>query len=168
MKPSFFRTDERIYHFCDIKAQSNQKGILMALTEDVLSSWAAPPGDAKAQEAYRQIQVALNNNTNIKTKTVDIYLQGSYRNRTHIRVDSDVDVVAELQSTFYFDIDSLPQQEKSLFHATYPSSSTYIFDNFKQDVGQALVDYFGAGNITEGNKCFKIKGNTQRSNADME
>ena len=58
--------------------------------EELLSSWASPPGDAKAQEAYRQIQVALNNNAIIKTKTVDINLQGSYRNRTHIRADSDV------------------------------------------------------------------------------
>src|SRR5690349_19020615 len=100
----------------------------MALEEELLSSWAAAPGDAKAQEAYRQVQVALNRSSALNSKQVDIYLQGSYRNRTHIRADSDVDVVAELQSTFFYDIDSLPFQEKSLFHSEYPSTATYTLD----------------------------------------
>jgi hypothetical protein len=140
---------------------------IMALGEDLLSSWAAAPGDAKAQEAYKQVQEALNSHPVLASKSKDVYLQGSYRNRTHIRADSDVDVVAELQSTFYYDIDSLSIAEKSLFHATFLSPATYSFDNFKQDVGRALIAYFGENSVTEGNKCFNIRGNAKRSNVDV-
>ncbi len=137
------------------------------ISESLLSSWAAPPGDAQAQEAYKQVRTALGRSTDLTNKTVDIYLQGSYRNRTHIRADSDVDVVTELQSTFYYDISSLSTNEKSLFEKRFPGSATYGYDELRQDTLNALVSYFGAGDVTEGNKCFKIKGNSSRSDADV-
>lgn len=137
------------------------------LSESTLSTLAAPPGDAKAQEAYKQVKDALDSYTNISHRRVDTYLQGSYRNRTHIKADSDVDVVAELQSTFYYNVDKLSYQEKSQFEIDYPDSGAYGFELFKEDIRAAMILTFGAGNVSEGNKCIKIAGNSQRSDADV-
>lgn len=136
-------------------------------SENLLSRWAAAPGDAKAQEAYRQVQVALGKYKPLSDKTSDIYLQGSYRNRTHIRADSDVDVVAELQSSFYYEDKYLSEVEKSRFHQDYSTPAKYGFIDFKRDCYNALVNYFGSANVTSGNKCIKIKGNSNRSDADV-
>ena len=137
------------------------------LSESALSTFAAAPGDAKAQEAYRQVKFALEKYSNLSFRNVDIYLQGSYRNRTHIKEDSDVDVVAELQSSFYYNVDKLTQSEKSLFQEEFPTQAEYGFDSFKNDVRSALVSYFGDEKIREGNKCLKVTGNSQRSDADV-
>lgn len=139
---------------------------MATFSETLLSSWAGPPGDAKAQEAYRQVQEALKSNA-LSTKTVDKYLQGSYRNRTHIRADSDVDVIVELKSTFYYEDKYLSTEEKSLFHKDYPSPAIYGFSEFKNDVYDALVSYFGSTSVTQGKKCIRIIGNQHRSNADV-
>ena len=48
-----------------------------------------------------------------------IYLQGSYRNYTNIRGDSDVDIVAELRSSFSPDLSILSQPEQAAFNAYY-------------------------------------------------
>lgn len=137
----------------------------MTLPEDVLADWASAPGDAKAQEAYRQIKVALQQSDLLKQREIDVYLQGSYRNRTHIRANSDVDVVAELQTPYSYDIDALSETQKAIFKAAY-LDDPYGFVEFKRDVRQSLVDYFGQENVTDGNKCIKIRGNARRSNAD--
>ncbi len=138
----------------------------MAIPETQLSTWAAPPGDSKAQAAYGQVRRALEGSPALQSKTLDRYLQGSYRNRTHIRADSDVDVVAELQSSFFYNIDRLGEPEKALFKQLVPDA-TYLFAHFKRDVLQALVDAFGANSVTEGNKCLNVAGNPDRSNADV-
>jgi hypothetical protein len=138
----------------------------MALSEILLSGWASAPGDAQAQEAYGQVTSALEGNLALRSRTIDKYLQGSYRNRTHIRADSDVDVVAELQSTFSYNIDSLTASEKAYFDKSFPDSQ-YRFHDFKRDVLFALVEHFGESSVTEGNKCFKVAGNQKRSDADV-
>lgn len=138
----------------------------MTISEDLLVKWAGPPGDSKAQTAYGQISSTLNTSTALLGKTVDIYLQGSYRNRTHIKADSDVDIVAELQSSFFYNIDNLDVGENALFKQIVPDA-TYKYEHFKRDVLQALVNTHGAGNVVEGNKCLKVAGNASRSNADV-
>lgn len=140
----------------------------MTISESQLETWAAPPGDAKAVEAHRQIREALENDPVLSKKTVDIYLQGSYRNRTHIRADSDVDVVAELSSTFSYDVDQLVPAQKALFETVYPGAATYRFDDFKADVARALKHRFGEANVDDtGNKCLKVAGSSSRSPADV-
>ncbi len=144
-----------------------KRGKSMAISDEIINYWASPPGDAKAQEAYRQIGTSLRNSNLLTSRNVDVYLQGSYRNHTHIKEDSDVDIVAELRSTFYYDIDKLNSTESSIFHNVYSSSPDYGYQEFRTDVGNILSDKFGPTNVTEGSKCFKIKGNSQRSDADV-
>ena len=99
-------------------------------------------------------------------KSIDIYLQGSYANSTNIKVDSDIDVVVQLNSTFHRDISKLSFEQKALYESEH-SNATYRFEHFRKDVIQALMSHFGATDIELGNKCIKIDGNSKRVNADV-
>ncbi|MFH1706137.1 MAG: nucleotidyltransferase [Patescibacteria group bacterium] len=95
-----------------------------------------------------------------------MYLQGSYSNSTNIRVDSDVDIVVQLSSTFSPNLTKLTDFEKNLFHRTF-SDATYHWPEFKQDVLNALKSFFGANSVQLGNKSIKLVGNNLRLNADI-
>ena len=60
--------------------------------------------------------------------TYDIYLQGSYQNDTNISGDSDVDVMLELKSTFYHDMEAggekACQERKNAHDSVSPLSSS--------------------------------------------
>ena len=47
------------------------------------------------------------------------------------------------------------------------SSADYTYAAFKNDVEEALHDYFGADSITRGNKAFDVHANTYRIDADV-
>ena len=63
----------------------------------------------------------------------EIYLQGSYRNSTNIRADSDVDVVFELRSLVFSNIQQLSPNERSLYDQAY-KNATYGLMEFRRDV----------------------------------
>lgn len=138
----------------------------MPIGDLTLEAWATAPDDKPVQRAYEQIKKAISASTALQSRRIDVYLQGSYRNRTHIKENSDVDVVIELQSTFSPDISYLAPQEKQLFNNTFPSSS-YSFWDLRKDAEDALIGYFGAKAVSFGNKSIKIAGTQERSNADV-
>lgn len=138
----------------------------MVISEQLLEMWASAPDDKPAQEAYRQIQEAVSKSPELQSKTIEVYLQGSYRNRTHIKENSDVDVVVELQSTFSPDTKALPPEDKRLFDSTH-SDATYHFSDLRRDVELSLIRYFGEKNVDFGNKAITVTGNQGRSTADV-
>lgn len=97
---------------------------------------------------------------------MEVYLQGSYKNDTNIRADSDVDVILELKSTFHYDVSALPQAEETLYHEAYPNA-TYCWSDFRTDVLRALRAYYGAASIIEGNKSVKVPSDGNRVSADV-
>jgi hypothetical protein len=64
-----------------------------------------------------------------------------------------------------------------VFFADYPdgkvnadfgnSASEYTYAEFKNDIGKALVKYFGAAHVTRGEKAFDVHENTYRVDADV-
>lgn len=140
----------------------------MAISNDQLQTWANAPGHTKAQYTYRQVKNALAASRVSEVRGCEIYLQGSYANSTNIRIDSDIDVVVQLNSTFYYNIDRLPTYQKEYFHQSYPSPGTYHWADLRRDVIEALISYFGATKIkTDGNKSIKLIGDAALSNADI-
>jgi hypothetical protein len=140
----------------------------MAIGNDQLQTWANAPGHTKAQYTYQQVKNALEASRTSQVRGCEIYLQGSYANSTNIRVDSDIDVVVQLNSTFSPGIRRLTDLEKSLFHLQYPTNATYNWPELRRDVIAALVAYFGAAKIDpSGNKSVKLIGDTSLSNADV-
>jgi hypothetical protein len=73
----------------------------------------------------------------------------------------DVDLVAQLNSTFYSNLSEKQKDDLGL------SPASYDWPDFNLDVLQALKDCYSAQTITEGNKCIKVKGGSGRLPADV-
>ena len=138
----------------------------MNVTEERINLWARSISETeedKCQNAISQI-------TNVIRKrfgnNVTIIRQGSHRNRTNIRADSDVDLSIVHDSYYFPNIESLSESDKQL-HNQYKISANYKFEQFKNDVHQVLKEEFGFLEVERKNKCIRVKGNTNRVYADV-
>lgn len=139
----------------------------MMIPETQLETWSRQGAAATAKATHESIRKALLvSGLPLLDKDTDIYLQGSYRNDTNIRGDSDVDLVVQLNSTFQRELVALPQDELARYRATF-IPATYHLDNFRADVLHLLRDYYGASAVREGNKCLKVSGGSGRLPADV-
>ena len=133
--------------------------------EDTLVSWSTGPGQTeqtKADNAVMAIQKAIKAHTKLTSMDIGIFPQGSYRARTNVRQNSDVDVCVCLNSTFF------PDYPGGKTHEHYGNvDGEMMFSDFKDLVGEALTDYFGATAVTRGNKAFDIHENSYRIDADV-
>lgn len=137
----------------------------MNIDEDQLTRWAKAPSETeegRCQHAVERITKA------VKAKfgsRVSVFLQGSYKNRTNVKLDSDVDVVVRLDDIYFSDISGMSEADKQK-HMQIPDSE-YTFSQFKNDIQQILVDEFEYGAVERHDKCIKVKKNDQRVNADV-
>src|SRR4051794_20372282 len=102
--------------------------------EATFSSWGAAPGpteQAKAENAERAVRKAIDASTKLSAKSIEVFTQGSYANRTNVREDSDVDVCVLYTGAFFPDY-SLSEglTNEALGYGT----STYLYPEFKNDV----------------------------------
>ena len=138
----------------------------MAVTEQQLETWAKAISETesiKCQAAVDRITKALN--TKFGTK-IRIFLQGSYKNTTNVRLDSDVDIVVCYTNVYYHDTVFLTDEEIKTFNSLR-SLSSYTFSQFKNEVETALVDEFGRSEVERKDRCINVKGNTYRVVADV-
>lgn len=143
----------------------------MPISEGQLETWSHQGAITASQATHESVRNALTAYASpirekIAAGEVDIYLQGSYKNDTNIRADSDVDVVVQLNSTFQYDLSALPLHEAQAFTSSM-SSATYGWIDFRADVLQALRAYFRAEAVKEGHKALKVTGNPGRLPADV-
>jgi hypothetical protein len=96
----------------------------------------------------------------------EVYLQGSYRNSTNIAGESDVDIVAELQSTFYYNIDRMNPSDAARWRESRPDA-TYSWFEFRADCHAALRAEFGSASVSEGDKCLRVAPAAARLPADV-
>ena len=76
----------------------------MANWEETFSSWAKGPSateQARCENAEAAIRKALAAHWKLADMDVTIFAQGSYRNKTNVKQDSDVDICVRLNSTFF-------------------------------------------------------------------
>lgn len=133
----------------------------MAIPESQLETWSHQGAITTAKATADSIKNALNAYNDWPDEIdFEVYLQGSYKNDTNIRGDSDVDVVAQLNS-FY---SNLSEDQKGNLGL---SPASYGWTDFRTDVLKALKNYYGQSFITEGNKSLKIKANNGRLPADV-
>ncbi len=110
------------------------------------------------------IRAAINAYEPLASRSVSTFAQGSYRNRTNVRADSDVDICVLSRATIYPDYTHAPGINNQSVGLT---QLFYSFSDFKRDVEAALKAYFGAQAITRGDKAFDVKENTSRIAADV-
>ena len=133
--------------------------------ESTFTHWAKGPAATeteRCENAIRAIKNAIAASEVLKNKNTEVFLQGSYRNRVNIRQDSDVDVGVICKDSFFYYLPTGVTKESASI-----SDATYHYPEFKNDVQKALVEYFGEGAVTRGNKAFDIKANTYRVEADL-
>lgn len=136
----------------------------MNFSEDQFAKWAAPPSQSerdRMDNAERAVRNAIAASDKLRTRSIRVFAQGSYRNRVNVRGDSDVDVAIVCSDTFFWEG---PEGATRETFGIVPA--TYEFDAFRKEVGDALVAYFGAVAITPGDKAFDVKANTYRVEAD--
>lgn len=133
--------------------------------EDTFHSWSSPPGEtekSKMENAEAAIKKAIANHEQLSEMDITVFAQGSYKNRTSVRQDSDVDVCTRLNSTFF---ERYPEGKTREDYGNAEGSIEYA--SYKNLVQEALYDYFGYENVTSGNKAFDIHSNSYRVDADV-
>ena len=133
--------------------------------ESIFTSWSKGPGtteDERSENAIRAIRRAIEKSADLNDRSINVFLQGSYRNRVNVRQDSDVDVGILCPNTFFYE---LPQNATADVFGI--EAATYKYQQFKNEVEKALADHFGDLSVHRGNKAFDIKENSYRVEADV-
>ncbi len=133
--------------------------------ENTLNFWAKSPSESETERcanAERVVCDALNNDPALVRKDIQVFTQGSYKNNTYIKLDSDVDIGIIFKDTFFADY---PEGQT---HGDFGNSdSDFTYKEFKNMVGKALVHHFGQDQVKRGNKAFDIHANSYRVDADV-
>lgn len=138
----------------------------MAIPEGQLQTWSNQGATTSSANTYNSIKTCIEGNNWNSDIQFDIYLQGSYRNFTNIRGDSDVDVVVEFSSVFYSNNYELPPDQLNE-HKEFYSDGKYTLDSFKEAVIIRLQNYYGANYVKVGNKSIKVLANSGRLECDV-
>ncbi len=137
----------------------------MANLETKLKTWAQPPSEAqekRCQNAETMIRNAIDASAALKHRNITIFGQGSYSNNTNTARNSDVDIGVVCTDTIISDYpDGMSRDDFGL------TAADYVYADFKNEVGVALVSYFQGGTVTRGNKAFDIKATSYHVEADV-
>jgi|TARA_A100001391_G_scaffold199237_1_gene181919 hypothetical protein len=138
----------------------------MAVSDAQLETWSHLGSEAQSASTYETIKNALNDpKAPYHSQSYEIFLQGSYGNKTNIWADSDVDIVIRLDSVYYSDTRNLSAADKQNYDSHF-SKAEYRLSDFKQEVFEWLRLRFGQS-VKIGKKCIKIPGSNGRRDADV-
>lgn len=119
-----------------------------------LTSWTNPGSTQMAINSHMSVRNAIKKANVFANVNLEIFLQGSYKNDTNIRGDSDVDVVVVAPDTFYHNLD---KEDALRAHIGQPSISWEDLDIL---VRKALITQYGSTNVELKDKALKIKFNS--------
>ncbi|MFA6306939.1 MAG: nucleotidyltransferase [Patescibacteria group bacterium] len=141
----------------------------MAIPESQLTTWSNQGAVTTSAAVYNSVRTAIESNSsplNDQLDNIEIYLQGSYSNKTNIFAESDVDIVVQYNHTFKRNITNLPVDQQRAYLNSY-SNASYLWQHFKADVLRALELYFGVQRVKCGNKAIKVIFPNSRITADV-
>ena len=135
--------------------------------EQLFRNWSAPSSDteeAKCDNATRMIREAVSEHGRLSAYEIETFAQGSYRNNTNVRLESDVDICVCRTDVVHLDFSHAPflTMESVGF-----SPSPFSHQELKRDLLQALIAKFGVSGVTAGSKAFDVHANTYRVDADV-
>ncbi len=127
--------------------------------------WSKPPTATEGQRCANAESVvynAIKSYPAFASRNIEVFAQGSYRNGTNVRANSDVDICVRCMDVCFSDIPSgVSQSDVGLVEGTY------TYSEFKNDVKYALRNYLGAAAVSRGKKAFDLRANTYRVDADV-
>jgi hypothetical protein len=137
----------------------------MNISEDTFASWANGPGKTEADRctnAESAVCAAIAADDELQKLDISVFSQGSYRARTNVHQESDVDICVRYNNAFFVDY----PVGKTAQDFGHPDGDLNYVD-FKSMVGRALENYFGSEGVTRGSKAFDVHENTYRIDADV-
>jgi hypothetical protein len=133
--------------------------------ESQFATWAESPSQTetdRCENAIKAIKNAVAQSEKLKRRKIKVFAQGSYRNRVNVRRDSDVDVGVMCHDVF------LSHDPPGKTDADFGNvDGGYPFRQFKNELEEALVAYFGRAAVQRGNKAFDIHETTYHVEADV-
>ena len=138
----------------------------MPIPDSKLSSWSHHYSGEASKQAHKSIRKSLKSYTlGAKVFSHNIFLQGSYKNDTNLRRDSDVDVVVQLAV-------ELPSQVATLSDIQLGDDQKHklIYDkwgSFRRQVLKALRATYGIEAVTTGRKSIKVAKGELHASADV-
>jgi hypothetical protein len=147
--------------------KDSKKAIAVGIPEEQLETWSHQGATTTAKLTHETVRNAFSHTSSpLEGKDIEVYLQGSYVNDTNIRTESDVDIVVQLNSSWFPDTSRLPPEQQQLYNSSY-STATYTDQHFRYDVIRSLQSYFGTSSIHVGNKSIKVLPGSGRLSADV-
>jgi hypothetical protein len=138
----------------------------VAIAEAQLEIWSQQGKTGQFTDTYKSISAnLLDGSAPYPVKNVEVHLQGSYGNNTNVWADSDVDIVLEHTSAFYYDITGMKQPEQDAFKGVFSTNAEYGYTQFKADAGGFIKRLYNG--VVTGKKAVFIPGNNTRRNADV-
>ena len=137
----------------------------MKITEKKLIEWTQPLGvreENRCRNTVSLIRKAIESDPVLSKKAIRVFEQGSHKNSTNVRLDSDVDVCVVFEGSFYFDLPKGGTLEEFGINPSNPS-----FPKYKKNVASALRRVFGSNYVKKGEKSIKIRSNVTGVNADV-
>ena len=134
-------------------------------SEQQLTNWTKPPSDSeqtKLENSERMVRETIISDEKLRKKTIEIFGQGSYANKTNVRLNSDIDINVKYSDGFYFD---LPKDKTREDFGITPTS--YSYAEYKDDVENALVNKFKRSEVVRNDKCITVKENSCRIETDV-
>ena len=138
----------------------------MPIPDYKLETWSRQGAIDASKRTHEAIRKALGEWDDLRNRDYEVYLQGSYKNSTNIRADSDVDVIAQMNDSFYFNRNDLPPDQQQALDQAY-DPATHSLAGFRKAVLAALRKHFGRSYVFEGNKAIKILPASGRLPADV-
>jgi len=134
--------------------------------ESTFRNWSKPSSDTEEQKcdnAVKMIRDAISESSTLDPLNIMVYAQGSYRNNTNVRQESDVDVCICCQK---FCIADYSYSGGLSNHIVGLQDGKYKYNDYKNDIERALVNKFGRSSVSRGNKAINIHANSYRVDAD--
>jgi hypothetical protein len=138
----------------------------MAVTELEVGNWAVVGTKDAMARTYAAVQLAIEGNSNLQSRDIEVFLQGSYANATNIRGDGDVDIVVMLKSSWIADTTLLSPVQKQAYDRDHHTVS-YGAAELRRDTIKALTDYFDEDRIDPRDKCIRVNKTDGYVDADV-
>lgn len=133
--------------------------------EQTFRTWARPPSqteDERCGNAESVVRNAIRAHVSFSTLNIQVFAQGSYRNGTNVKANSDVDICVRCMDYCFSTLDEgISDADTSLVDVSY------TYREFKDEVEKALRSYLGRTAVTRGNKAFDLHENSYRVDADV-
>lgn len=138
----------------------------MPIPDSVLGPWSHHYSGKASKLAHESLRKALSSFREWgEDMTYDVFLQGSYKNDTNLRSDSDVDLVVRLKARLRPRVARLPSSKLAQDQAHVLAHNRW--KSFRSQVLKALKSAYGAKPVKSGRKSLKIAKGKIPADADV-